>query len=433
MQHDLRTFLIVIFCVVGAYGVALYSYLTSYPEEPETVAVLEAPQEEAVEPDPEDLVAIEEKPVDETLIITEGDTLAAILDRIGIPKVQSALVIDELSKVYDPRSLKVGQQIYVVYDKQKGGDDYDLQFMQISPDIQHNIEVSAVAGGQFKAEKKDKHLDHYYNHIQGDVNVSLYADALRQGASPKMVYDMISALSFDVDFQRDIKEGDKFSFIYDSYKDPETTLERPGELLYAELITGGRPHRVYRFQPQGGVPGYYTEKGESVRKALLKTPIDGARLSSRFGKRKHPVLGYNSMHKGVDFAAPTGTPVRSAGDGTVERANRFSTYGNYVMIRHDGSTKTAYAHLSKFAVKGGQKVRQGQVIGYVGATGRVTGPHLHFELLKNGKHVNPQSVTQLPGLKLAGKNLGRFNQIKSKADHLLKEVVVGQPYKMAEE
>ena len=257
--------------------------------------------------------------------------------------------------------------------------------------------------------------------------MSLYADALRSGASPKMVYDMIRALSFDVDFQRDIHTGDTYTMIYDTFRDEETGLERAGELSYAELTTQGKTNKVYRFQPKGGVPGYYTEAGEAVRKALLRTPVDGARISGTFGMRKkHPVLGYTKMHKGIDFAAPTGTPIMAAGDGVVEKAGRFSSYGNYILLRHNGSTKTAYAHLSKYAVKKGDKVRQGQVIGYVGATGRATGPHLHFELLQNGVHVNPRKVTQMPGTKLTGNNIKAFKTAKDKVNKLMKTIPPGE-------
>jgi murein DD-endopeptidase MepM/ murein hydrolase activator NlpD len=227
-----------------------------------------------------------------------------------------------------------------------------------------------------------------------------------------------------VDFQRDIQPGAQFSLFYDSYKDEESGLERPGELLYAKLLLEGTPYEVYRFQAPGDVPGYYTTTGEAVRKALLKTPIDGARINSGFGNRKHPILGYTKMHKGVDFAAPRGTPIMAAGDGIVEKCGPYSSYGNYICIRHNGSTKTAYAHLSRYAkgVHNGTKVRQGQVIGFVGATGRTTGPHLHFELIQNGKHVNPQKVTQFPATKLTGKALIAFKAFIDKIKKMKKEM-----------
>jgi murein DD-endopeptidase MepM/ murein hydrolase activator NlpD len=238
-----------------------------------------------------------------------------------------------------------------------------------------------------------------------------------------MLHDMFNAFSYDVDFQRDIQPGTEFSLFYDTFKDEESGLERPGELLYARLVLDGKSHNLYRFQPPGGVPGYYTSQGEAVKKALLRTPIDGARINSGFGNRKHPIQGYTKMHKGVDFGAPTGTPIMAAGDGVVERCSKYAGYGNYVCIRHNGNTKTAYAHLSRYA-KGmsvGKKVRQGEVIGYVGATGQTTGPHLHFELIQNGKHVNPQKVTQLPTTKLTGKALSDFKAFMSKIEKMQKE------------
>ena len=425
MNRDLRKFLVVILCIFLAYSIAFYSYVfQSLEEDAAEMRVIE--ETTLPEPDQDDVVEAESLPIDETVVISDGDTLGSLMNRLGIPVSQAQEAIQELTKIFNPRNLKAGQEIYLIYEKQKGSPAYDLQYLQLRPDFEHNIELSRTDEGTFKAVKKKKHLAHHHNHIKGEVNVSLYADALRSGASPKMVYDMIRALSFDVDFQRDIHAGDAFTMVYDTFRDEETGLERAGELSYAELTTQGKTHKVYRFQPSGGVPGYYTEAGEAVRKALLRTPVDGARISGTFGMRKkHPVLGYTKMHKGIDFAAPTGTPIMAAGDGVVEKAGRFSSYGNYILLRHNGSTKTAYAHLSKYAVKKGDKVRQGQVIGYIGATGRATGPHLHFELLQNGAHVNPRKITQMPGTKLTGKSLNAFKSARDKVNKLIQTIPPG--------
>lgn len=362
-------------------------------------------------------------PYDETLTITEGDTLASILNRIGIPSSQAHEAIAALSTVFNPKDLKINQEVYIIYDSHPEGETYDLKFLRLRPDIDYDIEVVRTGGGIFQANKYKKELKHEYINVEGDIKFSLYADALKAGASPKMLYDMIQALSYDVDFQRDIQAGAQFSLFYDTYKDEETGLERPGELLYAKLHLDDKPFEVYRFQAPGDIPGYYTAKGEAVKKALLKTPIDGARINSGFGNRKHPILGYTKMHKGVDFAAPKGTPIMAAGDGVVERCGPYSSYGNYICIRHDGSTKTAYAHLSRYAkgVNKGRKIRQGEVIGYVGATGRTTGAHLHYEVIKNGKQVNPQTVTQLSKTKLSGKALAAFKAFVSKIQKMKKE------------
>lgn len=366
---------------------------------------------------------VEAGPLDETLTIKNGDTLASVLSNLGIPSQQAHEAISALSKVFNPKDLQVNQEVYVIYERVPDSDSFNLKFMRIRPDFEYNIELVQTGGNAYEATKYKKELTHKYVSIEGDINLSLYADALKAGASPKMLYDMIKAFSYDVDFQRDIHTNDKFALYYDSFIDEESGLERPGELLFGRLTLDGKTYEVYRFQPPGGVPGYYTLKGDAVQKALLRTPIDGARVNSGFGNRKHPIKGYTRMHKGVDFGAPTGTPIMSAGDGVVERCNWFGGYGKYICVRHDGSTKTAYAHLSRYAkgIKAGSKVKQGQIIGYVGTTGQTTGAHLHFELIQNGKHVNPQKVTQLPKKKLSGKVLAEFKSYTTKLSRMIKE------------
>jgi murein DD-endopeptidase MepM/ murein hydrolase activator NlpD len=418
MRHNLGKLIILILCFALACGLALtFSFKWfSHRHKPPPPPVVHS------QPDKQEAAEVEEEgPYDETLAITEGDTLASILSRLGIPSPQAHEAIASLASIFNPKDLQVDQEIYVIYDKQSAGEGYDLKFLRLRLDLDHIIELRVVDEG-FQARKLKKQLKHDYVDVQGNIQISLYADALKAGASPKMLYDMIKAFSYDVDFQRDIQPGTIFSLFYDTYKDEESGLERPGELLYAKLILEGKPNEIYRFQPQGGVPGYYTVQGEAVRKALLRTPIDGARLSSGFGHRKHPIKGFTRMHKGVDFAAPKGTPIMAAGDGVVERCSPYSGYGNYVCIRHSGSTKTAYAHLNRYAkgLKVGGKVCQGQVIGYVGATGQATGPHLHFELIQNGQHVNPQKVTQLASSKLGGKALHAFKLFMDKIEKLKK-------------
>lgn len=416
MRQKLARYITIFLCLAAAYGLVFYLSIDDVPR-PENEAPLSfesnVNQIEASE-------EVKEGPYDETLTIATGDTLASILNRLGIPINQVHEIVEALSSVYSPKDLKVGQEIYVVYDDQKEGEAYDLKFLRLRADFENDIELVRTGEGFFQATKYKKKLKHSYVAIEGDIKVSLYADALRAGASPKMLYDMIKAFSFDVDFQRDIQPGTTFSLLYDTYKDEESGNERPGELLAATLVIDNKPYEIYRFQPPGSVPGFYTPLGEAVQKALLKTPIDGARINSGFGNRKHPIKGYTKMHTGVDFGAPNGTPIMAAGDGVVERCDKFGGYGNYICIRHNGSTKTAYAHLSRFAkgIKKGAKVHQGKVIGYVGTTGNTTGPHLHFELIQNGKHVNPTKVTQLPKTKLLGKALQEYKVFKEKVERI---------------
>lgn len=414
-----RKHIIILLCLFSAFALIFFlSFVGPFSKTPKKSEVESvAPSQEKEE------VVADEGPYDETLAITEGDTLASILNRIGIPSSQAHEAITALSTVFNPKDLKVDQEVYIIYDLHSDGETYDLKFLRLRTDIDYEVELVRTGGGLFQATKYKKELKHEYVNVEGDIKISLYADGLKAGASPKMLSDMINAFIYDVDFQRDIQPGTQFSLFYDTYKDEELGLERPSELLYAKLTLEDKLLEVYRFQAPGEVPGYYTATGEAVRKALLRTPIDGARINSGFGNRKHPILGYTKMHKGVDFAVPKGTPIMAAGDGIVERCGPYSSYGNYICIRHNGNTKTAYAHLSRYAkgVNKGTKVRQRQVIGYVGATGRATGPHLHFELIQNGKHVNPNKITQLPKAKLTGKALTAFKAFMAKIEKMKKE------------
>lgn len=417
MRQNSFKLITLIVCFVAACALIFYvSYKGPFLRKETQEVSSQAPFPEP-EPEPEP------SSYDETLVIQDGDTLASVLNRLGISASQAQEAIEALSKIFEPKDLKVDQEIYVVYEDAPDGEGYILKSLYFQPDIDHDIELTLTSTGSFDAVKHKKQLKHEYVNIAGNINISLYADALKAGASPKMLYDMIKAFSYDVDFQRDIQPNTEFSLFYDTFKDEASGLERPGELLYAKLVIEGKPYEIYRFQPTGGVPGYYTALGECVKKALLRTPIDGARLSSGFGNRKHPILGFTKMHKGVDFAAPKGTPIMAAGDGIVERCNPYGGYGNYICVRHNGNMKTAYAHLSRYAkgISTGKKVHQGQVIGYVGNTGSATGPHLHFELIQNGKHINPQKITQLPSSKLTGKLLIEFKAFMKKVEKMKKD------------
>ena len=235
-----------------------------------------------------------------------------------------------------------------------------------------------------------------------------------------MVANLADAFAYDVDFQREIFGGDEFEAIFEVRYDDRGKLVSAGDIMYARLKWRGlsREKGYYRFSEDGERGDFYDATGQSAKRLLMKTPIDGARLSSGFGTRKHPILGYARAHKGVDFAAPRGTPIKAAGDGTVLRANRYGSFGNYVKIRHANGYETAYAHLNGFArgMRSGKRVRQGQVIGYVGTTGRSTGPHLHYEVHHNGSAVNPQRLKIATGKQLTGAALERFKTVRARID-----------------
>lgn len=358
-----------------------------------------------------------------TIVVKTGDTLGTLLAKLPISSEQAQEATEALSKVINPKDLQVDETISVVCSPQGKGKEHHLDSLSFRPDIAYKIVLTRSPTGQFEAKKAPVPLKHEYTSLGGNIRMSLYADGLKMGASPKMLSDMITAFSHDVDFQRDIHPGTKFSLFYDTHRDAKTKLERPGNLLYAKLVIGDTVHEIYYFHPPGSTPGHYTAKGCSIKTALMRTPIDGARLSSGFGNRKHPVLGYTKMHKGVDFAAPQGTPIMAAGDGVVVKCGPYSSYGNYICIRHRGNMKTAYAHLKGYAkhIKAGCKVRQGQIIGYVGQTGRATGPHLHFELIHNGKHINPKKIASLPKTALSGKSLAAFKRFQAKINKLRRD------------
>jgi murein DD-endopeptidase MepM/ murein hydrolase activator NlpD len=315
--------------------------------------------------------------------------------------------------------LRPGQEIALTFsapEKQHQGPiDFELVSLSLQPSVDRDLQVTRDLDGGFTAFAVDRPLTHRNVAVRGEINSSLFEATQEAGVPVAVIAAAIKAFSYDVDFQRDIQPGDSFEFVYDRLDDEDGNLAKPGDLLYASLTLSGKTYEIYRYEMSDGFVDYFNPKGESVRKALLRTPVDGARITSGYGMRNHPILGYSKMHKGVDFGAPTGTPIFAAGDGIITKMGPFSSYGNYIRLKHNATYVTAYAHISRFA-KGlhvGSRVHQGDVIAYVGATGRATGPHLHFEVLVNGAQVNPTSVKLPSGSKLAGADLKKFKSAMS--------------------
>lgn len=397
-------------CLATAIAISLIDYMRK-PCEPLPVPPVSVP----VAAPPEEVCTDEQGepcPVDETLQVLRGDTLSSVLMRAKIDAGQAHDVIDALKEVFNPRDLRPDHEIYITYMPVKGGEvERDLLSLYIRPSIESEVTVERLENGRYKARRDVKELIHSTQIVKGEIKDSLFLDGAKQGVPAKILHEMIKLFAHVVDFQRDFHPGDAYGLIYTTAKDSDGLREKPGELSFAYLKLAGKEMRFYFFKPRkGGSPGFYDLQGSSLRKGLLRTPVDGARLSSGFGTRKHPVLGYSKMHKGVDFAAPKGTPVMAAGDGVVEKIGPFSSYGNYIRLRHNSEISTAYAHLSRFAagLRPGKSVRQGQVIGYIGMTGRTTGPHLHYELIRFGKQVDPKHVKTMPSGKLAGADLNAF-------------------------
>lgn len=272
------------------------------------------------------------------------------------------------------------------------------------------------------AKPQIRDLAYQMARYHGTIRSSLFETAMAQGVPIAQLTEMIRVFSYDVDFQRDIQPGDQFAMLVE----PSGDRKIPGRLLYASMTLSGKPLTYYLYVDQQGVADYYTRDGESVKKALLKTPVDGAKISSGFGRRFHPILRYTTAHKGIDFAVMSGTPVMAAGSGVVDYAGPNGAYGLYLRIRHDPTHATAYAHLSRLAagIRPGRPVEQGQTIGLSGSTGRSTGPHLHYEMLVNDAQVNPMTVKFQSGRKLAGRELSRFQATERQISGFLSQTPV---------
>jgi murein DD-endopeptidase MepM/ murein hydrolase activator NlpD len=351
--------------------------------------------------------------------VRRGDTLMSILTRLGIGRAEAHAAIASLSELYDPRRLRAGQQLALELDEDDG-EGAQLASLSLALGFAEDVLVTRDDDGGFAALTVERALQHDTAHGAGRIDGSFYAAGQRAGVPASTLAEMIRVFSWDVDFQRDVHPGDAFETVFETVSTEDGSAVRAGELLFASLVLGGRPLEAYRFEREDGSIDFFGRDGRSLRKFLLRTPIDGARMSSGFGPRRHPILGYNRMHRGVDFAAPTGTPIYAAGDGVVEAITSNRGYGNYVKIRHNGTYSTLYAHLSRFerGLSRGDRVRQGEVIGYVGATGMATGPHLHYEVHRNGDQVNPLEVDVAEADGLSGAELSRFRETIAEVDHL---------------
>tara|TARA_Y100001935_G_scaffold111944_1_gene92814 strand:+ start:257 stop:1579 length:1323 start_codon:yes stop_codon:yes gene_type:complete len=261
---------------------------------------------------------------------------------------------------------------------------------------------------------------------ENSIMQSLYKSAIDQKIPANIIIEFARIYGFQVDFQRDIRKKDSFQIMYEVFKDDNGRTIETGEILFANLKLSGMDNSLYFFNKEGS-EGHYDKNGKSIKKALMKTPINGARLSSPFGMRKHPIDGFNKMHRGTDFAAPMGTPIMASGDGVIKKAGWCGGGGNCVVIKHNSTYQTVYAHMSKFAkgIRSGVRVKQAQIIGYVGSTGKSTGPHLHYEVIVNGKKINSQKLKLPSGKILKGEERKKFETVKIKLDVLKSEKIIG--------
>ena len=360
------------------------------------------------------------------LTVGRGDTLMSLLLGAGIAPDDAGAAVAALRKIYSPRDLRPGQAIRLALrrdDPREAEDELAPRLVSLSlrPNPEHDINVVRDDGpSRFVAKPVYHDLVRDVTGSTGRIKSSLFAAGHVAGVPTPIMLEVIRAFSYDVDVQREVREADDFELLYESHYDEDGRIAKNGAVIFAALTLSGRRVEIYRFTPRSGRTDYFHPEGTSVRKALLRTPIDGARMSSGFGMRKHPILGYSKMHRGVDFAAPPGTPIYAAGDGTIERIGHDGSYGRYIRIKHNSKLKTAYAHMRRFArgLKAGQFVKQGQVIGYVGSSGRSTGPHLHYELLVGNQQVDPSTVDMPSGEHLSGDDLEDFLAAKARIDRL---------------
>lgn len=350
-----------------------------------------------------------------TIQVRRGDTLMDLLLSAGVSRAEAHEAVVALRGKLDPRDLKPGHEITLTFAPSSDGEQGPLIAANFVAWVDRDVNLSRDEDGRFTALERRKQLTREFIRATGTVRSSLFEAGSAAGVPGPIMVEVIRAFSYDIDFQRDIQAGDSFEIVFERFHDDQGRFAKDGYVLYGKMVLSGKPRQVFRHATRDGFVDYYNERGESVRKALLRTPIDGARLTSRFGSRQHPILGYTALHKGVDFGAPTGTPIQAAGEGIVEHAGWLGGYGHYVRLRHNSEYATAYAHMSRYAagLRAGARVRQGQVIGYVGSTGRSTGPHLHYEVMRRGTQINPVSVLLPTGRKLEGVDLMRFREAKA--------------------
>ena len=346
--------------------------------------------------------------------VNEGDTFEKILNQLKTSKNEKEIVIKNLSRFKFVNNLFKGQNISFKLDNA----DSSAKIIEIS--IEQSKTKKYVFNrindsNKFNYKEIDKLLKKVIVFKESEIINSLYSSAINSGIKPNIIIDFARIYGFQIDFRRDIWKNDRFQIIYENYLDSDENILETGNILYANLILQGKENDLYIFKTKNGYE-HFDAVGKSIKKSLMKTPINGARLSSSFGLRKHPILGYNKMHRGTDFAAPEGTPVMASGDGKIVRARWCGGGGNCIKIKHNSTYSTVYAHLKSFArnIREGTRVKQGQIIGYVGSTGMSTGPHLHYEVIVNGKKVNSQKLKLPSGKILKGKERKLFevNKIK---------------------
>jgi murein DD-endopeptidase MepM/ murein hydrolase activator NlpD len=352
-------------------------------------------------------------------VVENNDTLEKILKKYKINNAEINNLINEIikKKLFN---ISAGADIKIITKEEKGSRQIVSLFYPInaitSVEVKRNKNI-------FDISKIILQLDRKEVVVSNTIKNNLYSSAVEAGVEPNVIVEFANIFGFEVDFQRDIRRGDRFEIYYEQFVDDDNIVRRTGKIIYASMFVNNREIALYNFKYNNEI-GFYDVDGKSVIKTLMKTPINGARLSSSFGMRKHPILGFNKLHQGTDFAAATGTPIMASGNGVVVMARKYKGYGNYILLKHNSIFKTAYAHLSKYGrgIRKGVRVSQGQIIGYVGSTGMSTGPHLHYEVIKNGKKINSQRLKLPTGKILNNEARNKFEVDRIKIDVRLAEI-----------
>ena len=355
--------------------------------------------------------------------IKEGDSIQKILRQYKIQNNEIQTVIKQYKKYGNPNQLLVGNKIDIVIEKNLRAKKNSVLKFSVPITKSTSIEITKDEENKIISKKIITKL--YKKKILSEniIRKNLYSSAREANINPDTIIEFARIFGFEVDFQRDIRKNDYFKILYEKYFDENKEFIKSGSILYAHMTVNGREISLYKFGNDKEY-GYFDLNGKSVEKALMKTPINGSRLSSSFGMRKHPILGFSKLHTGTDFAAPTNTPIMASGSGTITRAKWCGGGGNCIKIKHNSTYETVYAHMKNFAkgIKVGKKIRQGQIIGYVGSTGMSTGPHLHYEVIINGKKVNSQKLKLPSGKILKNNERTQFEIHRIKTDVLIAEL-----------
>lgn len=399
--------------------------------QPQTTASPAKPVEIAAAPAP----AVEAKPtpaypITLALEIAKGDTLLDMLIAHRVQNSEAHNVINALKAKFNPGKLRVGQKISVTLDRhEKLGDAAAVKELAIKLPNLSTVELQRLSNGDFNVAAKEETSTQKTFRGYGKVRSSLLQAGAEGGIPANAMRELVKAFSYDVDFQREIHPGDTIEVLMDRKPSKQGGYtNNGGTLRYAALTLRGKKHEIFRFKDAYGELAWFDGKGSSIKKSLLRTPVDAVNITSGFGLRTHPIMGYTKMHRGVDFGAPSGTPIMAAGDGVVAFKGWKSGYGNFVLIKHNDKYETAYGHISRFAkIAVGSRVKQGQVIAYVGMTGMATGPHLHYEVHENNTQVNPVSKQFNMAAGLTGKSLAAFKTAKQSALNELAALAKGTP------